>query len=43
MLVTSYTEIMTSQLLFENIFTLGGPRVAAFADIIKVVTIFIKT
>ena len=43
MLVTSYTEVMTSQLLFENIFTLGSSRVAAFVDIIEVVTIFIKT
>ena len=34
--MTSWTEIMTSQPQFQN-------RVAIFADIIKTVTVFIKT
>ena len=38
----SYTEIMTSKLLFQNTFILRRPRVAIFANIIKVVTMFIK-
>ena len=33
---------MTSQLLFQNTFILGKPRVANFAGIIKIATIFIK-
>ena len=33
---------MTSQPLFQNTFILRRPRVAIFADIIKIVTIFIK-
>ena len=43
LLVTSRIEIMTSQHLFQNIFILRRSRVAMFADIIKIVTIFIKT
>ena len=33
---------MTSKLLFQNAFILRKPRVAIFADIIKIVTMFIK-
>ena len=33
---------MTSKLLLQNVFILRRPRVAVFADIIKIVTIFIK-
>ena len=40
--VTSWTEIMTSQNLFQNTFILRKPRVAIFVDIIKIVTTFIK-
>ena len=39
----SWTEIMTSQPLFQNTFILRRPGVVIFADIIKVVTMFIKT
>ena len=39
----SWTEIMTSRPLFQNTFILRRPRVAIFADIIKIVTMFIKT
>ena len=42
MSVTSLTEIMTSQPLFQNTVTLRRPRVAIFADIIKIITRFIK-
>ena len=38
----SWTETMTSQPLFQNTFILRGPRVANFADIIKIATIIIK-
>ena len=38
----SYTEIMRSKLLFQNTFILRRPRVAIFANIIKVVTMFIE-
>ena len=34
---------MTSNSLFQNTFILRRPRVAIFADIIKIVTMFIKT
>ena len=34
---------MTSQLLFQNTFTLRRSGVAIFGNIIKIVTIFIKT
>ena len=37
-----WTEIMTSQLLFQNTSTLRRFRVANFAKIIKIETIFIK-
>ena len=36
-------EIMTSEPLFQNTFILGRPRVAIFADIIKIVTMFVKS
>ena len=42
MLVTSWTEIMTSQPLFQNVFILRRPRVANFDDIIKIATMFVK-
>ena len=42
MLVTSLTEIMTSLPLFQNTITLRRPGVAIFADIIKIITRFIK-
>ena len=41
--MTSWTEIMTSWTLFQNTFSLRRPRVANFADIIKIATRFIKT
>ena len=34
---------MTSSSLFQNTFNLRRPRVANFTDIIKMITIFIKT
>ena len=34
---------MTSQPLYQNTFMLRKPRVAIFADIIKIVAMFIKT
>ena len=34
---------MTSKYLFQNAFILRKPRVAIFADIIKIVTMFIAT
>ena len=43
LLVTSYTETMTSKPLFQNIFILRKPAVANFADIIRVISIFINT
>ena len=42
LLVTSWTEIMTSWPLFQNTFVLRRPRVDKFADI-KIAAIFIKT
>ena len=39
----SWTEIVTSELLFQNTVILRRPGVAIFANIIKIVTIFIKT
>ena len=42
MLVTSSTEIMTLQPLFQNSFILRRPGVAIFAEIIKIITKFIK-
>ena len=38
-----WTKIMTSLLLFQNTFVLRRPRVGIFADIIKIVTMFVKT
>ena len=43
LLVTSWTENMTSKVLFQNIFILIRARVVNFANIIKIATIFIKT
>ena len=43
LLVMSWTEIMMSKPLFQNIFILRKPsRVAIFADIVKIVNMFIK-
>ena len=42
MLVTPSTKIMTSELLFQNTGILRRPGVATFADIIKIITRFIK-
>ena len=42
LLVTSWREIMTLYHLFQNIFILRRPIVVIFADIIKIVTMFIK-
>ena len=42
MVVTSWKEVMNSQPLFQNIFTLRRPRVAIFADIIKIVKIIFE-
>ena len=41
--MTSRTETMTSQICFQNTFILRRSRVAIFANIIKIVTMFIKT
>ena len=41
LLVTSWTEVMMS-LWCQNVFILRRPRVAIFAEIIKIVTMFIK-
>ena len=43
MLVTSWTEILTSWPLFQNTFILRRSEVDIFADITKIVTMFIKT
>ena len=43
LLVTSWLEIMTSYPLFQNGVHLRRLRVAIFADIIKIVTMLIKT
>ena len=43
LLMASWTETMTSQPLFQNTFHLRRPRVAFFANIIKIVTVFIET
>ena len=42
-LVTLWTDIMTSYPFFHKVFILRGALVAVFADIIKVKTMFIKT
>ena len=41
-LVTSWAKIMTSQPFLKNIFVLRNPGVAIFADIAKILTIFLK-
>ena len=43
LLVTSWREIMTSCSLFQNTHILTRPQVVIFADIIKIVTMLIKT
>ena len=43
LLVTSWTEAMTSYPLLHNTFNLRRSKVAIFAEIIKIVIIFIKT
>ena len=40
--VTSWTKIVTSRPLFQNTFILRMPRVANFADIIKIATMIFK-
>ena len=40
--MTSWEKTVTSEHLFENIFILRSPRVAIFAKIIKIVTMFIQ-
>ena len=42
-MVTLWSEIMTSKAFFPKNFVLRRPRVAIFADIIKIVTISITT
>ena len=42
LLVASWTEIMTSQPLYQNVLTLRRHTVANFADIVKISTMFIK-
>ena len=42
MLMTSWTKIMTSEPLFQNTLILRRPGVVTFADIIKIVTMFLK-
>ena len=39
----SWTEIMMSQILYQNDFILRTSAVANFADIIKILIMFIKT
>ena len=41
--MTSWTEIVMSYPLFQNTLILRRPGVVIFADIIKIVTMFIKT
>ena len=41
-LVTSWAEIMSPWPLFQNTFIIRRPRVAIFAGIIKIMTMFIK-
>ena len=43
LLVTSWTEIMTSNSIFQNTFILRRPKIANFAGIIKIVTMIVKT
>ena len=41
--MTSWTEIMTSKPFFQNTFIFRRPGVDIFAEIIKIVTMFIET
>ena len=41
--MTPWADVMISQPLFQNTFILRWAGVATFFDIIKIVTIFIKT
>ena len=43
LLMISCTKIITSDLSYQNIFILRGFRVAIFTDIIKILTMSIKT
>ena len=43
LLETSWTKVMTLSALFQNTIILRKPRVANFADIMKIATMFIKT
>ena len=43
LMVTSWTKIMTSKPLFQSPLILRRPGVDIFADIIKIVSMFIKT
>ena len=43
LMVRSWTEIIISKPFLQNIFILTSTGVAIFADIIKIVTIFVKT
>ena len=43
MLVTSWTETMTSYSIFQKTLILRRSGAAIFADIIKIVTMFIET
>ena len=43
LLVKSWTKIMMSQTVFQNILNLRNSIVGSFADIIKMATMFIKT
>ena len=43
LLVTSWTEVLTSKPLFQNTIILRKPRVVNLAGIIKITTMFIKT
>ena len=42
LLVTSWREIMTSQPFLKNMYILRKARIAVFADIIKILSMFIK-
>ena len=42
LLVTSSTEVITSQHLFQNTIILRRPEITIFADIIKTITRYIK-
>ena len=42
LLVRSRTNNMTSKTFFQNIFIVRRPKVAIFADLIKIATMFIQ-